>query len=89
MRHRSPDEHRKVRRNQVWDSYLRLNGALEKRAITVEKDENISPPGNSTEDTFFARLVSVKSQSDNVKSRPLVRLCSPGGRVAHSPGLWL
>lgn len=53
MRHQSPEEHRKVRGNQAWDLYLRLNGALEKRAITMEKEENINPPGNSTEDTFL------------------------------------
>lgn len=52
VRHQSPEEHSKVRGNQAWDSYLRPNGALEKRAITMEKEENINPPGNSTEDTF-------------------------------------
>lgn len=51
--HQSPEEHRKVRGNQAWDLYLMLNGALEKRAITMEKEENINPPGNSTEDTFL------------------------------------
>lgn len=52
VRHQGPEEHRKVRGNQAWDSYLRPNGALEKRAITMEKEENINPPGNSTENTF-------------------------------------
>lgn len=53
MRHQSPEEPRKVRGNWAWDSYLRLNGALEERAITLEKEENINPPGNSAEDTLL------------------------------------